>query len=319
MSEYQAIPSFDDLKVAHSIIQDHAHVTPVLTSEAVNERAGTSIYFKCENFQKVGAFKFRGACNAIFTLSDEEAAKGVATHSSGNHAQAVALAAKIRGIKAYVVMPKNAPKVKVNAVQGYGAEVTFCEPTLEAREGTLNEVVEKTNATIIHPYNDSRIVAGQGTSAIEFLESHPDLDTIITPVGGGGLLSGTLIAAKHINPAMKVYGAEPEIADDSYRSLKAGSIQPVLSTATIADGLRTQFGALPFSIIKDHVDEIITVSEADIIEAMRFIWERMNMIIEASCAVPVAAVFNLPEKFKGQQVGIIITGGNVDLGNLPWL
>ncbi len=318
MTDLLAIPSLEDVKKAHEIIKPHAHVTPVLSNLHVNEQVDANIFFKCENFQKVGAFKFRGACNAVLTLSDEEAQKGVATHSSGNHAQALALAAKIKGIPAYVVMPDNAPRVKVEAVQNYGAEITFCESTLESRESTLLEVVEKTGAAIIHPYNDARIVAGQGTAALELLETHPDLDIILTPVGGGGLLSGTALAAKSIKPEIQVIGTEPEQADDAYQSFKAGKLIPAYSTNTIADGLRTSLGELPFSIIQSKVDDIVTVSEESIIKAMRYIWERMNIIIEPSCAVPVAAIFDGKIDIKGKKVGIIITGGNVDLDNLPW-
>mgnify|MGYP003675425438 CR=1 FL=1 len=318
MSTSQTTPIFDDIKQAHQRISKHAHRTPVLNSKQVDQKTGGRIFFKCENFQKVGAFKFRGASNAIFSLSEEEAKNGVATHSSGNHAQAVALAAKMRGIPAYVVMPENAPKVKVKAVKNYGAEITFCESTLEARESTLQQVVEKTGATFIHPYDDARIIAGQGTSALELLEDYPDLDIIIAPVGGGGLLSGTALAAKSINPDIMVIGAEPENADDAYRSFKAGELIPVKNPDTIADGLRTSLGRLPFSIITEHVDDIVTVPEESIVEAMRYIWERLNMIIEASCAVPVAAVFDGKVDVKGKKVGIIITGGNVDLDNLPW-
>lgn len=318
MSTFQTTPTFDDIKKAHQRIADHAHRTPVLSSKQVDQKTGGHILFKCENFQKVGAFKFRGASNAIFSLNEEEAKNGVATHSSGNHAQAVALAAKMHGVPAYVVMPENAPKVKVKAVQNYGAEITFCESTLEARESTLQQVVEKTGATFIHPYDDARIIAGQGTSALEMLEDHPDLDIIITPVGGGGLLSGTALAAKSINPNITVIGAEPTNADDAYRSFKAEELIPVKNPDTIADGLRTSLGKLPFSIITEHVDDIVTVPEESIVEAMRYIWERLNIIIEASCAVPVAAVFDGKVDVKGKKVGIIITGGNVDLDNLPW-
>lgn len=312
------VPSFDDIKTAHQRISEYAHRTPVLNSKQVDQKTGGHIFFKCENFQKVGAFKFRGASNAIFSLSEEEAKNGVATHSSGNHAQAVALAAKMRGIPAYVVMPENAPKVKVKAVQNYGAEVTFCESTLEARESTLQQVVENTGASFIHPYDDARIIAGQGTSALELLEDHPDLDIIITPVGGGGLLSGTALTAKSIKPNIMVIGAEPENANDAYRSFKAGKLIPVKNPDTIADGLRTSLGKLPFSIITERVDDIVTVPEESIVGAMRYVWERLNMIIEASCAVPVAAVFDGKVDVKGKKVGIIITGGNVDLDNLPW-
>jgi len=318
MIDILSIPTLDDIKKAHTVIKPYARFTPVLRSEHVNNRTKSDIYFKCENFQKVGAFKFRGACNAVLTLSDEDAKNGVSTHSSGNHAQALALAARIRGIQAHVVMPENAPRVKVEAVRGYGAEITFCESTLESRESTLQQVVSKTGATIIHPYNDSRIVAGQGTAALELLETNPDLDIILTPVGGGGLLSGTALSTKYINPNIKVIGTEPEQANDAYESFKAGKLIPAYHTNTIADGLRTSLGVLPFSIIKDYVDDIVTVSEASIIEAMRYIWERLNIIIEPSCAVPVAAIFEGKIDVQGKKVGIIITGGNVDLDNLPW-
>ncbi|HAH49927.1 MAG TPA: serine dehydratase [Balneola sp.] len=318
MIDTLSIPTLSDIKAAHQVIDPYAHRTPVLSSNKVNIHANASVFFKCENFQKVGAFKFRGACNAVLTLSDKDAEQGVATHSSGNHAQALALAARIRGIKAYVVMPENAPKVKVEAVKNYGAEVTFCEASLDAREGTLKKVVERTGATTIHPYNDARIIAGQGTSAIEFLEECPFLDVIMTPIGGGGLLSGTALAAKSINPDIEIIGTEPKEADDAYRSFKEGKLIPAYSTHTIADGLRTSLGELPFQIIQKNVDDILTVDEESIISAMRFIWERMNMIIEPSCAVPVAALFNNQKRFVGKKVGIIITGGNVDLDNLPW-
>ncbi len=318
MIDSHSIPSYSEIISAHEVIKPYAHFTPVLTSQKVNERAGTQVFFKCENFQKVGAFKFRGACNAVLTLPDSDSSKGVATHSSGNHAQALALAAKICGIKAYVVMPENAPKVKIEAVRDYGAEITFCESSLEARESTLAEVVEKSGATIIHPYNDARIISGQGTAALEFLEQQPDLDVILVPVGGGGLLSGTAISAKSLKPDIEVIAAEPEEADDAYQSFRQGKLIPAYSTNTIADGLRTSLGELPFKIIKNKVDDIVTVDEASIVSAMRFIWERMKMIIEPSCAVPVAALFNNKERFINKKVGIIITGGNVDLDNLPW-
>lgn len=311
-------PTLVDIQKAFEVISPYSHITPVLTNSTFDEKSGASLFFKCENFQKVGAFKFRGACNAVMTLSEEEAKKGVATHSSGNHAQALALSARIRGIKAYVVMPENAPKVKIEAVKGYGAEVTFCESTIEARESTLAEVVKRTGASIIHPYNDARIIAGQGTAALELLKEYPDLDMILSPVGGGGLLSGTALAAKSINPNIKVIGTEPEMADDAYRSFKSGVLQPAYSTKTIADGLRTTLGELPFEIIKSKVDDIVTVSEESIISAMRLVWERMNMIIESSCAVPLAAILENKIDVRGKKVGIIITGGNVDLDNLPW-
>jgi threonine dehydratase len=313
-----SLPTFSDILKAYDVINPYAHRTPILSSQLVNDRAQTELFFKCENFQKVGAFKFRGGCNTVMTLNDENANRGVATHSSGNHAQAIALSAKLRGIKAHIVMPDNSPKVKIEAVKNYGAEITFCEPTLEARETTLEDVVAKTGATFIHPYNDARVIAGQGTSAFEFLSDQPDLDMLLTPVGGGGLLSGSSISAKAMKPEIAVIGTEPVLADDAYRSFNAGSIQPVLSTATIADGLRTSLGELPFKIIQKNVDDIVTVSEESIIEAMRFIWERMKMIIEPSCAVPIAAIFEGKVDVSNKKVGVIITGGNVDLGNLPW-
>jgi len=312
------LPTYSDIVTASLLISKYAKKTPVFTSRQVDERTGGEVYFKCENFQRAGAFKFRGACNTVFSLSDEDAAKGVATHSSGNHAQALALAASLRGVKSTVVMPSNAPKIKVAAVKGYGAKVILCEPTLEARESTLLEFINRTSATFIHPYNNPGIIAGQGTAAMELLEEHPDLDFILTPVGGGGLLSGTAIAAKHMKPRIKVIGTEPEIADDAMRSFKAGKLIRINQTNTVADGLRTSLGELTFAAIQLHVDDIVTVSEASIIRDMRFVWERMNMIIEASCAVPVAALFDEKVDIKGKKAGVIITGGNVDLDSLIW-
>jgi len=313
------LPTFSDVQQAHSRINEAIHRTPVLSNRQVNERTGAQVFFKCENFQRVGAFKFRGASNAIFSLSEEESKNGVATHSSGNHAQAVALAAKMRDIPAYIVMPENSPEVKKKAVRGYGAEITFCEPTQEARESTLEEIVEQTGATFIHPYNDPRIIAGQGTAAVELLEEHPDLDIILPPVGGGGLASGTAITAAGIDPDVKVIGCEPALADDAYLSLKSGKLHPSKNTMTVADGLRTGLGELTFACLQKYLDEIVTVEEEEIVDAMRYIWERMKIITEASCAVPVAALFNNKiEDIEGKKIGIIITGGNVDLDHLPW-
>lgn len=313
------IPTYPDIVDAHQIIKKYAHRTPVLTSSTFDGMTGARLFFKCENFQKVGAFKFRGACNAVMTLSEEEAAKGVATHSSGNHAQALALSAKLRGIKAYIVMPENAPKAKINAVRDYGAEVIFCEATLPARESTLQEVIEKTGAVMIHPYNDPRIICGQGTASLELLEDNPDLDMILAPVGGGGLLSGTAIAAKGINPDIKVIGTEPEEADDAYQSFKKGEHVLLKSTTTIADGLRTSLGTLTFNVILNKVDDIVTVSETAIINAMKLIWERMNIIVEPSCAVPLAAILEQKVDVTGKKIGIILSGGNLDLDKLPWM
>ncbi len=277
------------------------------------------LFFKCENFQKAGAFKIRGATNAVFALGDEEASQGVATHSSGNHAAALALAARWRGIKAYVVMPENAPEVKRNAVDNYGAEIIFCRPTLEAREEGLAKIVDRTGAIFIHPYNDYRVISGQGTAALELCEEIPDLDIVMTPVGGGGLLSGTAIAVSAISPKAHVIAAEPERANDAYRSFQAGRIIPANNPDTIADGLRTSLGALTFPIIRRYVKEIVTVSEEGIVKAMRYIWERMKIIVEPSAAVPLEALLTKRIELPGKRIGVILSGGNVDLANLPWI
>lgn len=313
------IPTYEDVELAAIRIAPYAHITPVLSSQQLNKILGTSVLFKCENFQKVGAFKFRGGCNSVFQLAEEALGKGVATHSSGNHAQAVALAAKLRNTKAYIVMPENAPKVKIEAVKGYGAEIIFCDSTIDAREKKLAEVIKKTGATEIHPYDYFNVIAGQATCAKEFLESNPELDIIMAPVGGGGLLSGTAIASKALKPSIKVIGAEPAQADDAYQSFISGLRKTDITPNTIADGLRTTVGKLTFAIIKDQVDEIVTVSEASIIEAMQLIWSRLKIIIEPSCAVPVAALLEKKINLNNQpNIGIILTGGNVDLNNLPW-
>ena len=312
------IPTLKDILAAHKRIKPYIHQTPVLSSESINKITGASLFFKCENLQKVGAFKFRGATNAVLQLTDEQKAKGVATHSSGNHAAALALAAKNAGVKAYVVMPENAPEIKKKAVKGYGAEITFSAATQEARESTLEKVIEKTGATFIHPYNNFNIVCGQGTSALELLNNYNDLDIMMAPVGGGGLMSGTAITSKGINPNIKIFAAEPKMADDAYRSFKSGKLLPSVNPQTIADGLRTSLSDLTFKIISEKVDDILTVNENSIVQAMRMIWERMKIIIEPSSAVPLAAVLEYPEYFKGKKTGIIISGGNVDLGNLPF-
>ncbi|MDR9367303.1 MAG: pyridoxal-phosphate dependent enzyme [Balneolaceae bacterium] len=312
------IPTYSDIKEAAKRIQGFAHKTPVLQSSFFNQRTGAELFFKCENFQKVGAFKFRGAFNAISQLTEDDGKKGIITHSSGNHAQAVALASKMNGYKATIVMPENAPIVKVNAVRDYRAEIVFCESTIESRQESTDQIISTTGATFIHPYNNADVIAGQGTSAKELLEEVPDLDIIIAPIGGGGLMSGTAIASKSIKPDIKVLGAEPKLADDAYRSFQAGSIQPVLRTDTIADGLRTSLGSLTFQIIKDNVDDIVTVTEESIVRDMRRVWERMKIIIEPSCAVPISALLDGEVDISGKKVGIILTGGNVDLENLPW-
>lgn len=312
-------PSIREIREAAERIKPFVHHTPVLTCNSLNRMCEGEIFFKCENFQKVGAFKIRGATNAVFSLGDKEASQGVATHSSGNHAAALALAARWRGIKAHVVMPENAPDIKRNAVAGYGAEITICKPTLDAREKGLAEVVDLTGATFIHPYNDHRVISGQGTAALELCEEIPDLDIVMTPVGGGGLLGGTAIAVSAISPNTQVIAAEPERADDAYRSFRGGRIIPVNNPDTIADGLRTSLGDLTFPIIRKYVKEIVTVSEEGIIQAMRCIWERMKIIVEPSAAVPLGAILAKPIEFSGKRIGIIVSGGNVDLSNLPWI
>lgn len=312
------IPSLKDVEQARQRINPYIHVTPVLSSRSINEITGSEIFFKCENFQKVGAFKFRGATNAVFSLSDEEAALGVATHSSGNHAAALALAARLRGIKSYIVMPETSPKIKKLAVAGYGAEITYCKPTLESREETLKKVVERTNAAFIHPFNDIRVICGQGSASMELLEVVNDLDYIIAPVGGGGMICGTATVVYEKYPQIKVIAAEPENADDAYRSFKSGKLFPSVKPNTIADGLLTSLSPLTFGIIRKKVSDILTTSESQIVEAMRMIWERMKIIIEPSSAVAFAIVLGNREMFENKRLGIMLTGGNVDIDNLPF-
>jgi threonine dehydratase len=312
-------PTLVDVQAAAARIKPYAHRTPVLTCTSLNALVGAELFCKCENFQKVGAFKFRGACNAVFSLSDEEARHGVATHSSGNHAAAVALAARLRGIQAHIVMPDNAPGVKKAAVAGYGGTIVYCAPTLAARESTLERVVHETGATFIHPYNDARVIAGQGTAALELLTDVSDLDVIMAPVGGGGLLSGTAIVTTALAPSTQVIAAEPEAADDAYRSLQAGKILPALDPRTIADGLRTSLGELTFAVIQRHVQQIVTVSEAAIIQAMRHVWERMKILIEPSAAVPIGVLLEKKIDLTGKRIGVLLSGGNTDLDRLPWL
>ncbi len=301
-----------DIRQAAERIRPYAHRTPVLTCESLNRRVGARLFLKCENFQKVGAFKFRGACNAVFALDEAQAVRGVCTHSSGNHAQALALAARLRGIPAYIVMPENAPAVKKAAVVGYGGQVTFCAPTLEAREATLAEVRARTGAEMVHPYDDERVIAGQGTAALELLEEAPDLDAIVAPVGGGGLLSGTALAARSLSPNIRVLGGEPEMADDAYRSLLAGRVLPSASPRTVADGLLTSLSDRTFGIIRRHVEQIVTVSEVAIVDAMHFVWERAKIVIEPSAAVAMAALWEGKVDLEGAKVGVILSGGNVD-------
>ena len=318
MVEYAA--SIDDVRTAAERIRGVGHRTPILTSKTLDQMAGRKLFFKCENFQKVGAFKFRGGWNAVSMLSDKEAERGVCTHSSGNHAQAIAYSAQKRGIPAYIVMPNNSPDVKLNAVKGYGANVTLCEPTLEARRTTLEGIAEDTGAAVIHPFNNANVIAGQGTAALELIEDIGELDAMIAPIGGGGLMSGTCITTRSLLPDAKLFGAEPKGADDAYRSLKEGKLLPQEDPRTICDGLLTSMGENTWNILKDHLDAIYTVGDEDVVQSMRLIWERMKIIIEPSCATPVAVVMS--SEFKQleniEKVGIILTGGNVDLEKLPF-
>jgi threonine dehydratase len=317
--KFTMTPSFRDIEAAHARIKSHIHRTPILTSSILNHRTGAELYFKCENFQKVAAFKARGAFNAIFSLSDADIANGVATHSSGNHAAAVALAARERGCKATIVMPENTPVIKQNAVKSYGGEIVFCGNTPADREQVAAEVLERTGATLVHPYNDVRVIAGQGTCAKEFMEDAPKLDFMLAPVSGGGLLAGTAISATTMNTGIQVIGCEPAEADDAFRSLRDGVLHPAISPPrTICDGLRSGIGTLTFPIIQERVSAIHTVSEEAIIRTMRTVWEVMKIIIEPSCAVPLAVVIERKLNVQGKRVGIILTGGNVDLDRLPW-
>ena len=311
-------PNITDIRAAHDRIRPHVHRTPVMTSGSIDSISGSSLFFKCENLQKVGAFKARGAVNAVLSLPADEAKKGVATHSSGNHAQALAYAASLRGIHCHIVMPRNAPEVKVEAVRGYGARIVFCEPTLAAREEALAEVVKNTGSAFIPPYDDPRIIAGQATAAVELLEDVSDLDFIIAPVGGGGLLSGTSLAARFLSPSTRVFGAEPEGADDAFRSLAEGKILPSVDPRTVCDGLLTSLGKLNFDIISQNVEGVIRVRDSSTVKAMRLIMERMKLVVEPSAAVGLGAILEGQGTLLGKRVGVILSGGNVDLSKLPW-
>lgn len=313
------VPSIEHIRRAAERIGPFIHRTPVITSNAFSEVPGADVFFKCENLQKAGAFKTRGATNAVFSLSEEQARRGVATHSSGNHAAALALAGGRREIPVTVVMPENAPAIKKRAVEGYGARIIYCEPTFQAREDMLAQVAERTGAVVVHPFDDPRVIAGQGTAALELFEQAGDLDTVIAPVGGGGLLSGTALAARGLLPAARVFGAEPLNVNDAWQSLKTGRIMPVTGKTSIADGLLGRLGSLTFPIIREHVAGIVTVGEASIVDAMRLVWERLKLIVEPSAAVAVAALLAQPEEFQGRRVGIILSGGNVDPDKLPWV
>ncbi|EAY30418.1 pyridoxal-phosphate dependent enzyme [Microscilla marina] len=312
------IPTLEDIQDCAQRIQSIIHHTPVLTCGNLDEVSGAQIFFKCENFQKIGAFKMRGASSAGTLLNDEARQKGLATHSSGNHGQAVALTAKMLGVPAYIVMPENAPSVKKNAVKGYGAQVIECESTAAGRQNMLDKVVVNTGAHFISPYNDYGVIAGQATAVVELLEEVPGLEIMITPLGGGGLMAGAALACHYLQPSIEVIGGEPKNADDGYRSFRSGKIEPLATEVTIADGLRSPLGDKTFGIIKEYVNDVVTVTEEEIIHAMRLIWERMKLVIEPSCAVPFAVVLQQPERFKDKKIGIILTGGNVDLTRLPF-
>lgn len=312
------VPSAADISNAHERIKPYIHRTSVLSSRIIDEIAECNLFFKCENFQKVGAFKARGATNAVFSLSESDASKGVATHSSGNHAAALAYASALRGIKNHIVMPENSSVVKIAAVKHYGGNITFCKPTLQAREDTLNEILEKSGAIEIHPYNNLQIIAGQATACKELLEEITDPDYIVAPVGGGGLLSGTALSAAYFRKKIRVIAAEPAGADDAFKSFNSKTFIPQTNPRTIADGLLTSLGTITFPIILEHVHQILTASDTEIIAAMRLIWERMKIIVEPSSAVTLAIILRNKEIFASKKVGIILSGGNVDLTKLPW-
>jgi threonine dehydratase len=313
------IPTYDDMLAAHERIEPYIHRTPVLTSSYMNERTGADLFFKCENFQKAGAFKVRGASNAVFGLSDEQATLGVATHSSGNHALSLSYAAGRRGIPVTVVMPRTAPQAKKDAVIGYGGRIVECEPSTSSREAVFAEVVKETGADFVHPYNDPRVIAGQGTCSKELMEQVEGLDAVIAPIGGGGMISGTCLTLSKLAPHVKIYAAEPANADDAMRSFKAGHIIADDAPQTVADGLKVPLKELTWHFVSNYVSDILTASEEEIIDAMKLTWQRMKIVMEPSCAVPLAVILKNPEVFRGKRVGVIVTGGNVDLDKLPWM
>lgn len=312
------IPDFSDVVAAEARIQPHIHRTPVLTSSFINGLAGAELFFKCENFQKAGAFKARGASNAVFGLSDERAAKGVATHSSGNHGTCLSYAAGRRGIPCTVVMPRTAPQAKKDAVKGYGGRVVECEPSTSSREAVFAQVMAETGAEFVHPYNDPRVIAGQGTCSKELIGQVENLDAVVAPIGGGGMVSGTCVTLPNLAPDVKIYAAEPEQADDAYRSFKAGHIIADDAPNTVADGLKVPLKELTWHFVRNHVTNILTASESEIVDAMKLIWKRMKIVMEPSSAVPLATILKNPDLFAGKRVGVIVTGGNVDLEKLPW-
>lgn len=312
-------PTFEDMLAAHDRIRPHVHLTPVLSSRVIDELSGASLFFKCENFQKAGAFKARGASNAVFGLNEAQAARGVATHSSGNHGACLSYAAGRRGVPCTVVMPRTAPQAKKDAVRGYGGRVVECEPSTSSREAVFAEVVAQSGAEFVHPYNDPRVIAGQGTCARELIEQVDGLDAVIAPIGGGGMVSGTCLTLSHLAPEIAIYAGEPEQADDAARSLKAGRIIADDAPHTIADGLKVPLKDLTWGFVSRHVIDILTVSEGEIVEAMKLIWKRLKIVAEPSSAVSLAAILKNPTIFAGKRVGVILTGGNVDLDALPWV
>lgn len=315
----ESVPSLADIRSAHARIMSHIHRTPVLTCQSLDDITSGQLFFKCENFQKVGAFKVRGAMNAVLSLDKKQASRGVVTESSGNHAAGLAFAARVRGIPCYVVMPDTAPEVKKEAVTAYGAELTFCPPARAEYDKHTNEIINRTGATFIHPFNDYSIIAGQATAAVELIEQVPDLDIVITPIGGGGLTSGTALAVKYLSPQTTMVAAEPEGADDAFRSLQARKLIPLTGYDTIADGLLSSLGDKTFPILRDCVDSVITASEKAIVHSMRKCWERMKIVVEPSAAVPLAALLEDKLDVTGKRVGIIISGGNAEFGQIPKL
>ena len=313
------IPTFEDVERAHERIRPHVHETPVLTSRTFNNLTGAELFFKCENFQKAGVFKARGASNAVFSLSDAQAARGVATHSSGNHGLSLAYAAGRRGIPCHVVMPRTAPEAKKEAVRGYGGTITECEPSTSSREEVFARVVEETGAEFVHPYNDPRVIAGQGTCSKELLAQTGGLDAVIAPIGGGGMVSGTCLTLSSIAPDVEIFAAEPKQADDAWRSLRAGHIIADDAPVTVADGLKVPLKDLTWHFVKNHVSDILLAEEQEIIDAMYLIWQRMKIVVEPSSAVTLATILKNRETFAGKRVGVILTGGNVDLKKLPWM
>ncbi len=313
------VPTYDDVVAAHERIRPHIHNTPILTSETFDRMTGATLFFKCENFQKAGAFKARGASNAVFSLSDEQAAKGVATHSSGNHGLSLSYAAGRRGIPCKVVAPRTAPEAKKAAMRGYGAEVIECEPSTSSREAVFAEVVASSGAEFVHPYNDPRVIAGQGTCAKEMIEALGALDAVIAPIGGGGMDSGSCLTLSAIAPKTKIYAAEPEQADDACKSFKSGEIVAYDAPQTIADGLKVPLKERTWHFVRNYVEDVLLASEQEIIDAMYLTWQRMKIVMEPSCAVPLATIFRNRQLFEGKRVGVVITGGNVDLDRLPWM